>query len=513
MHVSVGSIPARAYRWLARTAISAIGVSVALMILAGIQGPSGGASAVAPFPAAPPWPPWFTHSHSAPALVAAEVWLAVLLGGAGVVAGLLALRRGWRPRPRRLIIGSVVAVVSLMVMPPLGSSDMLHYAAYGRIAVLGHSPYVMTPGQLESTGDAVGAVTARYYPNGLSGYGPLATASEAAASDLAGDSAARTLFWLKVWNALAYLALVLALDRVLRSDGPGRARAHLLWSVNPLMLWAVMAGGHIDGLGAVFGAAALFAMRGADTRRGLLAGVLLGLAAAIKAPYALFGVGLAWAARRSPRSIVGLAFGGGVVLVPCYLIAGRAAISAVTGIASGAPRGFTVLYAVSRVLHWHDVTMVEAAGFVGFAMLAAILVRRMPPGPRDFPAVRAALAVTLAWLIVSPQVQPWYYAMVFPLLAVTAASRLDWVVLATAAITGVAELPPLFVGLHPEWLPAVTRTGLDVLTPIALAGTGAALVWLCLTKDWRSAQPGSGLGVPRHGSARRSRLAGSPPLV
>jgi hypothetical protein len=42
MHVSVGSIPARAYRWLARTAISAIGVSVALMILAGIQGPSGG---------------------------------------------------------------------------------------------------------------------------------------------------------------------------------------------------------------------------------------------------------------------------------------------------------------------------------------------------------------------------------------------------------------------------------------------------------------------------------------
>jgi hypothetical protein len=89
------------------------------------------------------------------------------------VAGLLTLRRGWRPRPRRLIIGSVVAVVSLMVMPPLGSTDMLHYAAYGRIAVLGHSPYVMTPGQLESTGDAVGAVTARYYRNGLSGYGPF----------------------------------------------------------------------------------------------------------------------------------------------------------------------------------------------------------------------------------------------------------------------------------------------------------------------------------------------------
>ena len=72
-------------------------------------------------------------------------------------------------------------------------------------------------------------------------YGPAATATEAAASGLAGDSPARTIFWLKVWNALAYLGVVLALDRAVRSDAARRVRAHLMWSVNPLMLFAMVA--------------------------------------------------------------------------------------------------------------------------------------------------------------------------------------------------------------------------------------------------------------------------------
>jgi hypothetical protein len=42
------------------------------------------------------------------------------------------------------------------------------------------------------------------------------------------------------------------------------------------------------------------ALRRVNSRRALLAGVLAGLAPAIKAQYALFGAGLAWAARRSP---------------------------------------------------------------------------------------------------------------------------------------------------------------------------------------------------------------------
>jgi hypothetical protein len=61
-----------------------------------------------------------------------------------------------------------------------------------------------------------------------------------------------TTFWLKVWNGLAFLATALALDRLVGPDRGRRVRAHLLWSLNPLMLWAGLAGGHADILGVAF---------------------------------------------------------------------------------------------------------------------------------------------------------------------------------------------------------------------------------------------------------------------
>ena len=316
-------------------ASAGLGISVSLMVALGIEGPS---SAVAAFPPAPlaavvrPHPPLVRVCSDA-------MWLAVLLG-AGVALGLVAVRRGWRPRPRRLIGGSAVAVVALMVIPPVASADMLNYA-YGRIAVLGHSPDVMTPGQLMASRDPVGAQAVFTYPNDPSPFGPAGTATEAAASELSGISLARTVFWLKVWNALAYLALVLALDRAMRSDATRRIRAHLLWSVNPLMLLALLASGHNDGLAAAAGASAVLAFRQAGSRRRLLAGALVGLATAIKVPYALFGAGLAWAARRSPSTLAGLALGAAAILIPSYLLAGPARVSATFGQAAILPVGET----------------------------------------------------------------------------------------------------------------------------------------------------------------------------
>ena len=83
------------------------------------------------FAPALPWPPWFVHVRTSPVAVSAVLWLAVVLGGAGLAAGLAAVRRGWRPRPRRLILASAVAVAALMMIPPVGSNDMLVYVAAG----------------------------------------------------------------------------------------------------------------------------------------------------------------------------------------------------------------------------------------------------------------------------------------------------------------------------------------------------------------------------------------------
>ena len=475
-------------------ALPAIGISVALMVAIGVLGPS---AAEARFPPAPPWPPWFIHAHISSVLAAIVTWMAVLIGSTGLAIGLVAARRGWRPPLRRLISGSVLAVVALMVIPPTGSADMLVYAAYGRIAALGHSPYTYLPEQLKSSGDPVGTVAGLGYLNVPSRYGPVATVTEEVASRLAGDSAARTIFWLKVWNGLAYLALVLALDRLLREDESRRIRAHLLWSLNPLMLWAVMAGGHVDGLAIGVGAAALFVMRRVDSRRALLAGVLLGLASAIKAPFALFGAGLAWAARRSPLALTALGIGAAVVTIPCYLLAGRASIAAVLGRAKGTQVDYVPWYAVARALHWHDPTArINALGLISFVLLGLILVRRMPPGPSDFPAVRVALAVVLAWLIVSPQQRPWYDAMIFPLLALMPATRLDWIVLIRAAAGALGGLPDLvhLSELHPAWLSETGRIASVGIVPLTLTAVGIVLLWLCFTNDWRAvANPDSNL--------------------
>jgi Glycosyltransferase family 87 len=487
---------------MARAALAAVGTSVTLMVVAGAGGPSPGVG-VRAFSPAPPWPPWFVHASASAVAGSAILWLAVVLGGVGLAAGLVAARRGWRPRPRLLVLGSVVAVVALMVIPPVGSNDMLVYVAAGRIAVLGHDPYVMTPGQLTASGDPVGTGTVFTYPHAPSPYGPVATGTEAVASELGGTSVARTLFWLKVWDALAYLALVFALDRMVRSDAARRVRAHLLWSVNPLMLFEMMASGHNDVLAAAAGLAALLAMHRVGSpwvgsRRALLAGGLLGLAAAIKAPYVLFGAGLAWCARRSPAALAALALGMAAVLVPGYVWAGPAAIPATTGVAARpvgpSPWALPVLM-LQKVLRWHiSNARIDTVALIGSAVLVAVLLSRMPPGSRDLPAVRVALAAALALLVLSPQQQPWYAALVFPLLALFPASRLDWIAVALVSATAMGELPVVFLtGLHPAWLARLALTGELGIVLLGITEAGCTLLWLCLTQDWR---PVTDLGTP-----------------
>ena len=482
----LGPAIVRGGRRLGSGAVVAATASVALTVVVGIEGPSAG---VATFSPAPPWPPWFVHGHLSLVLVSKLLWLALLLGALSLVAGLVAVRHGWRPRPRRLVVASCLAVMTLMVLPPMGSADMLDYAVFGRIAVLGHSPYVMTPGELRASGDPVGSVAVPGYRGQPSRYGPIATVTQVAASKLAGDSAARAMFWLKVWNGAAFLGIVLALDRWLRANRARVVRAHLLWSVNPLMLWAVMAGGHNDGLAVGLGAIALFALSRVSVFRALLAGLLLGLAAGIKIPFALFGVGLLWAARRSPRALVAVGLGTAAVVIPSYVLAGRAASSATIGVATMAPVGYLPWFAVIKVLHMTGATSsITTLGLVAFVVLASILLWRMPRGPRDLPAVRVALAMALAWLMVSPQQHPWYYAMIFPLLAVMPASRLDWIVLISAAAGSIAAVPHLYsyADLHPARLSAIARIAYAGSVPLILTVAGVALLWLCVTENWRT---------------------------
>ena len=286
-----------------------------------------------------------------------------------------------------------MAVATFVVLPPAGSTDALSYAIDGRIVMTGHSPYVMTPAQLRRTGDPVARFAPPTWVNTPSIYGPLATAEEWAAAELGGTSVARITFWLKLWNALAFGAVALALDRLLRSDVARRARAHLLWSVNPLLLWAMIAGGHIDGVATALGFGGLLVLRvrlpgqAVSLVRALTAGLLVGAATACKAPFGIFGLSVVWASRRSSAALAGTAAGLLVVLVPGYAIAGWPAVRALAARTQGATSDnfYQLIY------HPFKYTASATSAPVGMVIAAAVVVSCVPavtlwrlPGPADF---------------------------------------------------------------------------------------------------------------------------------
>ncbi|MGA2826042.1 MAG: hypothetical protein ABSF03_07955 [Streptosporangiaceae bacterium] len=167
--------PDRAAHVYAWSAALAVGVAILIMIVVSAAGPS---AAVAPMPRPAAGPPWWFDLRLSPGLALEALWTAAILGGGGLVAGLAAVARGARRPARLLLTGALVAVAALTVLPPAGSTDTLSYAIDGRIAVSGHSPYVMTPGQLRRTGDPVARLAPPDWVNDLSIYGPLATAEE-----------------------------------------------------------------------------------------------------------------------------------------------------------------------------------------------------------------------------------------------------------------------------------------------------------------------------------------------
>ena len=186
-------------------------------------------------------------------MVTLALWFAALAGAAGIATGLVAVGRGARPAPRAVAGAAIVVIALFTVLPAAGTTDPYDYAAYGRIVTLGHNPYLETPYQLRRAGDPVGRAAPHAWISAVSDYGPVATIEQAAAAGLGGRSAASIIFWLKLFNAIAFGAVALLLDRLLRADPARRARAHLWWTLNPLLLWGLIASGHVDGFGTAIG--------------------------------------------------------------------------------------------------------------------------------------------------------------------------------------------------------------------------------------------------------------------
>ena len=222
----------------------------------------------------------------------------------------------------------------------------------------------------------------------------------------------------------------------------------------------------------------------------VLSGLAIGVAAGIKVEYALFGLGVAWACRRSVRALAGAALGFAVVTVPAYLAAGSAAIRVLL------TRGPGVTWDNMYQLLWRPVfgytqfsaTQVpphlETIAYVLFAAVALLAVARFPDRAPSLPAVTPALALSLAWLFVTAFQRPWYDVMAISLLTLYSASRLDWVVLIRLVAGATVYVQAVQSPREPHWLYDIGQFDGAWFTPGVRFVAVVALIWLCVSGRW-----------------------------
>lgn len=472
-------------------AVAGIALSIVVTIAIGALGPS---AVVPPLPG-PAWqPPYSLDAHPGGHLVIALEAVAIVLGALGLGAGLLAVRRGWAPDPRRLLLAGCLAVVVLAFLPPSGSADHLNYAAYGRMVVLGHDPYAT--GAVALHGDPVADSVERPWQEEPSVYGPVATAVQALAGLVGGDSVRLIVFVLALVNAAAFVATALLLHRFTRDDRARQARAALLWTVNPLVVYQLVAGMHVDTLAIAFVVAALVTAGG---RRWWTTGPLLGLAIAVKVNAGLVALGPAWDLRRQPRKLAVVAGTATLTVLVVYLLAGPHSLDQVLhaskSISWATPwhlvqRGLQAMFGEGAYRVW-----IQIGSLLLLALLATSLLRhRRPHLPPASPSGTAmpfriaggwvAVGMVVAWLFATPYALPWYDGLAFALLAIVPATALDGFVVARLAVLSLAYLPARQDGQPPDlgWLVTVVRA--QVVPWILLALT-VALVWWALSAGAR----------------------------
>jgi hypothetical protein len=469
-----------------RAGLAGIGLSVACFLANALLGPS------AMEPVLPGGgPPFSLAAHPSPYLVVGLVVAGVLLAAVGLGLCLHAVSHDWRPAPRPLLIAGLLATAAFALLPPVGSGDHLNYAAYGRMAATGHDPYVTRAVDLPADPVARAVQEWRGTP---SVYGPIATAQQALASWIGGDSVRLTVFVLSLTGALAFALVGLLLYRF---GDP--VRSTLLWTVNPLMLFHLVSGAHNDTLGIAVGVLGLTVFTGRrsaggasaggpvapSVARALVAGALAGAGAAVKLPAALVGGGPAWELlrRRAILPLVALFGAAAVVAAGAYTLVGWHAFDQVRRASNS----------VSFATPWHlvDVALgrgssrpvIQAAALLLLVALAVLLARALPsatptPGEPGDDSRRIAVALVLAWLFAAPYALPWYDGLGWAVLALLPWSGFDRLLLARTVALSLAYLPARAPELSRlphglSWLFTVVR---PTVVPWLLTAVLAALV-------------------------------------
>ncbi len=330
-----------------------------------------------------------------------------------LLAGYLAAVRGAAALPVAPALAVVVVLhVAFALAPPLFSSDLFSYVAYGRMGALHHlSPYLHGP--IAIRGDPSFPFTGLTWVGTPSVYGPLFTGLSYAVAPLGVAGAAWTL---KLLSAAASLGCVGLVWSCARARGLAPLPAALLVGLNPLLLvWAV-GGGHNDLLMVALllaGVRLALARRAGTGAAAIVAAGAIKLSAVVVLPF--LALGLRGERRQLRRTLAGAAL-------------------AAAALAGGALVAFgTAPFSLGRTLGAHASDWHSIPGFVSHQLLGGglpgggvrlgltlatvalglELARRVWRGRLDWLA--GAGWATLWTLLLTPVLLPWYVVWLTPL--------------------------------------------------------------------------------------------------
>jgi len=464
-----GESPActRALRWLG--ALGLLGVFTSVLLVA--AGAAGGPSQYVPARSGG-WPSWLAGPFAGLGVgLSPDGFQALtLIMAASYLAVLLAVRT----LPGRMLWVTIIAAhLALLIGPPLVSQDVFGYLDFARLGALhGMDPYTHVAAQAPT--DPVYLFVGWPFQN--SPYGPLFTLSSYAIAPLGLAGGLWALKTLAVATSLAAIALLSkaagreALSADARTERPGDLRTALdrgrsarftaaFVGLNPVLLELAVGGDHNDTLLLLALAAALLFTAGASPRfRAGAAALVAGIAVKVTAGLALPFLLLAPPTARERLRVVAAA-------------ALSLALVAVIGLIGFGSHAFGFAGAVSeqqQLVATHSLPA-ESARLVGLhgtpgwwrhcfiAGFVVVFIYALWRTLRGADWRVAAGWTTLALLLATAWLLPWYAIWPLPLAAVSGDRRLRAATLVFCAYALLIHLPLANGLLSPSHVTCHTR--------------------------------------------------------
>jgi alpha-1,6-mannosyltransferase len=363
-------------------------------------------------------------------------------------AGLWGLARLQARGTVPVVLGvALLCRLALLSAPPTLSTDAYRYVWDARVASAGASPYAAAPNADEMAWLRDDVIFPRLnHPTWRTVYPPGAQLFFQAVYALKPDSVLAT----KAAVALAELFTLGALASLLQALGLPLTRL-AVYAWNPLVLVEIWGSGHLDALAVLSCVAAVrFAVSGrVKTGAALLGlGALVKLYPAVLLPLLLQGVVL------GPLIVFAL-----VVLLG-YAPFAHLGIGALGSLSQYVSTEYFNPGLVRTVIERPTVTMVALVAWIVFATVWR----------REAPLMDRATVLITGFIVLSPNVFPWYAVWLVPFLALRPS-------LAPIAFTGTIVLAYTFF-LHQPWaIPAWARV--TEFLPLAIgAGSSLRSIWI-----------------------------------